>query len=80
MKKVYTKPAILFDSFELSQSIAAGCEIITGYARNVCAYELRTGQNIFLEGISDCTTIEAGGEYNGICYHVPIDTNNLFTS
>ena len=25
MKKIYTKPAVYFDSFELSQSIAIGC-------------------------------------------------------
>lgn len=36
MKKEYKKPELLFDSFELSASIAKTCETPVGFAMDVC--------------------------------------------
>lgn len=85
MKKTYEKPQIMFEDFTLSTNIAAGCEVKTDtQANGTCAYttvdEFLGAVNIFLEGISACTTKAAGGEYNGFCYHNPYDSNNLFNS
>ena len=80
MKKIYSKPEIMFEDFALSESIAGDCETkINNQTRGSCAYILRTGEHVFT-GISACTTDEQDGDYNGICYHVPIDTRNLFNS
>ena len=71
MKKAYSKPQIYFESFSLSQNIAAGCEVPVGDPRleftglgfaftdedNNCGYKV-PGQ------------VGGDGEYNGICYHV----------
>ena len=80
MKKTYEKPAIIFEDFSLSTSIAAGCELETplpSYEEN-CGYPIK-GAIIFVEG-TQCTSYPQDGTYNGFCYHVPLDTNNLFNS
>lgn len=79
MKKTYSKPQIVFDSFELSQSIAVGCEYISHHTEDTCAYESALG-NVFLEGVAACERKEVDGGNNGICYHVPADNSNLFSS
>lgn len=80
MKKTYSKPQIVFDSFELSQSIAAGCEYKSNHAYGTCALDIggRFGK-IFLDG-PVCVTTTPDGEYDGICYHVPTDNMNVFSS
>lgn len=78
MKKEYKKPELFFDSFELSESIAAVCEFKTGHAQNVCAY-YAGGRAIFVDGVIACETITQDG-YSGLCYHVPNETSNIFTS
>ena len=85
MKKVYTKPEIIFENFALSSNIAGGCEVRTNTpSQGNCAYIVNAGPvtfNIFLSDMQGiCTTTEADGDYNGICYHVPTETNNLFNS
>lgn len=81
MKKAYVKPEIMFEDFTLSTNIAGDCEvIINNSTRGDCAYTLRTGESVFTSNYGVCTTKEADGDYNGICYHVPIDSNNLFNS
>lgn len=82
MKKVYSKPQILFESFTLSANIAAGCEVKTNTpSQYQCAYgEDDFGQPIFVEGVTACVSKPQGGDYNGICYHNPYDSNNLFNS
>lgn len=75
MKKEYKKPELLFDSFELSVSIAAGCENI------LKAPIYFGGKNIFAAAI-ECDREPTVGEenlYSG-CYHNPDDTQNVFTS
>lgn len=81
MKKHYEAPEIYFDDFSLSTSIAGDCGTIIGNpSRNICAYKTRTGLNVFMSGMSACTTTEDDGDYQGFCYHVPIDDKNLFNS
>ena len=84
MKKVYAKPEIVFESFSLSQNIAAGCEVKTNLPGNkTCGLDF-SGVVIFLDSISGCVekiTSEGGdGSYNGICYHVFTGESNLFNS
>lgn len=84
MKKTYSKPEIVFESFSLSQNIAAGCEVKTNTpAQSECGIDFG-GYMIFLDEMTGCSDIpvtsEGGdGEYNGICYHVP-NGENLFNS
>ena len=85
MKKAYSKPQILFDSFELAQDIAAGCEEIANHALYQCAwYDEESDITVFVESISACTYKPQKNEqpdmYNGLCYHVPTDSYNVFTS
>lgn len=80
MKKTYTKPQIAFDSFELSQTIAR-CEIISNVVKDVCGwYDEETDMNVFVaEGA--CEWVPDGDDiHNGICYHVPAEAHNLFSS
>ena len=85
MKKAYSKPVIYFESFSLSQSIAAGCEVISDTPGGVTF-----GPFVLFfdaEG-SACTgdgrALDQGGdgEKNGICYHVFSNNGkwNLFNS
>ncbi len=81
MKKTYVKPVLYFDSFELSSSIAAGCEqLITNSTQGTCALIMAGGRNVFLDGVDACTTKQADGVDGFACYHVPVDKNNLFNS
>ena len=83
MKKVYKKPNIIFEDFTLSTSIAAGCERKANNVMYSCEYfDNDLGYTIFTGSISKCTLTpqDGGDEYNGICYHVPVESNNLFNS
>lgn len=91
MKKPYAKPLFLFESFSLSTNIAGDCEIYTNtYSRGTCAYHTKRG-NVFISSIDQCKVKEGqdpginigsdgSASYYDICYHVPIETNNLFNS
>ncbi len=88
MKKTYGKPDIMFDSFQMCTSIAKACEVRIGPLEGTCGMPWRGPLKLFAEGPS----IDAGAcqidadidpvteDFNGICYHVPVDSNNLFTS
>lgn len=84
MKKTYSKPEIVFESFSLSQSIAAGCDVKTNTpAQGQCGLDFG-GLMLFLDSMSGCpdipVTSEGGdGEYNNICYHT-VYGDNLFNS
>ncbi len=86
MKKVYTKPEILFEDFSLSDSIAMGCaqkiNSPHGWIANSCGYEFAPGMKIFTEKVSGCDIkiVDGSDQFNGICYHVPTDANSLFNS
>lgn len=84
MRKAYSKPEILFESFTLNTNIAGDCETKTNLASNSqCGMDF-SGIVVFMENMGGCTGIkvesEGGdGEFNGICYHVPYG-ENLFNS
>ena len=81
MKKTYTKPEISFESFLMSTNIAGNCDtIVDNSTKGICAYITRTNLHVFTSKISGCTTREDDDDYNGICYHVPLDDKNLFNS
>ena len=84
MKKVYSKPEIVFENFSLTTNIAGDCEEIYGFfARGTCGIPDSNGlgMNIFNEGTGNCVIQGSDDElYNGFCYHIPTETNNLFNS
>lgn len=82
MKKVYEKPAVVFENFTLNTAIAGSCEfIVNNSTKYICAYyDEREGKHVFTSEIMACTTKQEEGSNNGICYHVPVDTHNLFNS
>ena len=83
MKKAYIKPQVYFEDFQLSASIAAGCEvIIKNPSQGTCGYVMTEGVTVFTGNVSGCSMpIEDGSSTaNGLCYHVPFQTYNLFTS
>ena len=81
MKKQYKKPLVLFDNFSLSTNIAAGCGVSTNFGVDQCGYQFTVGIVIFTQANNGCEKkISPGENYNGICYHNPSDTNNLYSS
>lgn len=84
MKKLYSKPEIMFENFTLSTNIAAGCEVkINNQAVNTCTIEHNDGfevSRIFAAGIAVACTTQPTGKYNGLCYDTPSETFNLFNS
>ena len=84
MKKVYSKPEILFEDFTLSTSIAS-CEVQVEAMINECTVEFVPGvSNLFLEGMEICDVqiVDGSNEMNndGLCYHQPSPSNNIFNS
>ncbi len=78
MKKTYNKPQIVFESFEITTSIAAGCMFLTDTKSdsNSCSYT-ENGVTIFTSkdvcGMDDT-------DAKGFCYHVPTDSYVIFNS
>ena len=79
MKKTYSKPDIVFDSFALSTSVAA-CKYETNYGPDICGYKFDHETYIFLQGVPGCTTVINEGEFDELCYHVYSDYGMLFGS
>lgn len=87
MKKYYEAPAICFEDFSLSTSIAGTCEsIVNNATKGTCALLGTGGIAVFTGAIPQCdyTPTDMGGEkddeYDGFCYHVPTSYANLFNS
>ena len=83
MKKPYSKPDILFESFALSTSIAAGCEEPPNTQNEGCG--VRFGSyTIFTSTMIDvCNRTpedKIGSPYDQYCYHVPQSDLNIFFS
>lgn len=82
MKREYSRPDIMYEDFSLSAGIAAGCEkIISTHTSDQCA--MRFGDMMLFVGtVSACLdpVVDGSPDYNGLCYHVPIDTKNIFNS
>ena len=82
MRKVYKKPCLILDSFKLSESVAGDCEMtnIVNMTRGVCALiDPETGFQIFVQEVVNCQDI-LPGQYDSLCYDVPIESMNLFSS
>ena len=87
MKKAYSKPEIVFESFSLSTSIAT-CRMEASFDASLgkwgCkGYKIETDDGnlvIFMSDYNGCQWVEADGDFNGICYDVPSDPLNLFGS
>lgn len=82
MKKTYSKPVIVLESFSMSTSIAAGCEaIIDTSLGGQCGLDFGK-YTVFLEDVNGCDreVIDGNNEFNNLCYHVPTSDNNLFNS
>lgn len=80
MKKTYVKPQIVFDSFELSQSIAAGCRFLSNHEYGACALDPGDGVPTIFADSSICDYIKIPGEYNEFCHHNPDDQHSVFSS
>ena len=88
MKKKYMKPEIMFEDFSLNTSIAANCEgIVDNATKGICAVIGTGGIKMFSSSISDCDFYPSNDEngkysdeWDGFCYHVPTEYNNLFNS
>jgi hypothetical protein len=84
MKKTYSKPDVLFDSFSLCNSIAGACEVKTNLpSQGGCGLQFGA-DTIFLKDIEGCAiNPDFFGMAEGTdipCYHVPMETNSLFRS
>ncbi len=80
MKKQYIKPQIMFDSFELTDCIAAGCAFLNSNIQPyVCAVlDKELGFTLFTD-IGICDSTPPGGN-DSICYHIPVADYNVYTS
>lgn len=81
MKKVYTKPDVVFENFSLSTNITS-CEVHANADRGICGCDFIPGLTLFTNTIMGCdlSTEDGAPEYDGICYHNPSDFNNVFKS
>ncbi len=80
MKKVYKKPEVTFVSFELSESISAGCEQISNQAEYACAVEDPMAEITYISnGITGCAYTPPNVN-DVVCYHAPSDSTNVFSS
>ena len=89
MKKLYSAPDILFESFTMSTNIAGQCEgePVNNPTQGTCAVLGTGGIAIFNDTVGAVcvfkpTDLGAGkdDEWDGLCYYNPTDYNNLFNS
>lgn len=87
MKREYRKPIVVFEDFTLSTNIAGDCEgIVDNPTKGSCAVESTGGIAVFSANMNVCvfTPTALGGEdddkWDGFCYHVSTEYNNLFNS
>ena len=78
MQRMYVKPEVYFESFELSANIATGCVISINHTVGACwqGVEGFKNFNIFVDPHSCETTPD---QY-GLCYQTLEDANKIFTS
>ena len=90
MKEKYVAPAILFESFALSQTIARNCGDkhqgtlgeSTHYDENTCMWDLGGFTIFFISNDCDEGPDEPGDEYEveGLCYNNPDGGQEIFSS
>ena len=85
MKRKYSSPDIMFESFSLNESIASAnsncTRNITNAYSNVCGL-LYGDKTVFTIAASGCLVkIQDGSPmFDGLCYHIPVGNNKLFNS
>lgn len=80
MKKTYNKPAVVFESFELSKSIASGCEFFATQADpNNCTFKDPTTNWVIFLNV-ECDFGSDVVDDSEVCYNVPSDSKNVFAS
>ena len=80
MRKLYTKPKVVFENFSLSTNIAS-CEVHANAVKGSCGCEFIPGLTLFSSGIDACVIMaEDGVDNDGLCYHNPSDLYNIFKS
>ena len=88
MKKNYSKPDIMFESFQLSANIAASCSwMINGldlHDRETCSNQFSDGQELFANSGICVKVVSPDTDRDGVvdqyCYHVPYSTYMIFNS
>ncbi len=82
MKKTYSKPEIVFDSFSLCTNIAGMCARPTNTPVSGTCPLIIGGRPLFTQDVGACRfkTEDGNPLYDGVCYHVPTDINSLFNS
>lgn len=87
MKKTYTKPYIVMESFQLDAAIAASCSasglVSLGYSMDTCTLEDDRGSTDFigLNYFGNACVHDVKVENDGndlICYHGPISASSMF--
>lgn len=76
--KKYSKPQIVFESFELSTNIAAGCQHTADHYQGTCAVTVGGVVQVFIES-SVCAFTVSDGD-SGMCYYIPNADNSVFAS
>jgi hypothetical protein len=89
MKKKYTAPGIIFESFSLSAAVTSNCNyVVNTISLDMCGVQLGN-QYVFFDSMSFCKNgmgfipvplPKEAEEFNGLCYHNPTDANRLFNS
>ena len=84
MKKMYSKPVIMFESFTLSTNIAGDCSepFVNNASKGSCGVLTSSGAAIFVDRTTGCSIPDSDKDdmYDGLCYHVPTEYNALFNS
>ena len=80
MKKQYVKPAMFSETFDICDSIAAGCGIAVGSTEHDCSYLVPgIGYSLFITGVGG-PCMFTPRDNDGVCYHIPTAETKLFDS
>lgn len=80
MKKVYSKPDIMFESFIASTNIAACGTDANLPTKDVCGLYLNPEEAAFTTAITGCNVYWVDDGTNGVCYHNSSSSSMLFGS
>lgn len=90
MKKTYVKPALVMESFVLSQNIAYNCGVPGGGtdlgspgmgSRDTCGWIDSLGRELWLDTENVCDfKVNEDYEYIGVCYNSPSNGWSIFGS
>lgn len=86
MKKVYSKPIVMIEKFQVNEYIAGSCaeEFDMNFGAQDCTFDTGTdyffGTNCSDLGGVNIVNPDPGHPGNNVCYHRPGDTWNFFNS